>query len=110
MARSRRSIGPFRFVGGPAFGRTIRPLIERIAATPWRQLKMDGIDFSHSFYWIDDAPLALEIACLAAENKVHRLIKISTDREPDALMRAQAILSEATANPQADDAAATPFF
>ena len=70
-------------------------LIETIAAACWGERKIDAIDPSSDFFWLDDAHGDEALAILTAHGKADRAIEVSVDRDPEALLRARQILAEA---------------
>lgn len=70
-------------------------LVEAIPAVPWGERKIDAIDLSADFLWIDDNHGPDALAILAACGMDHRAIEVNVNREPDDLLRALRILAQA---------------
>ena len=89
----------FRFaVSANSLPEEIMMVIHAIVPAPWGKLKIEGIDQSRNFYWIDDNPDKDSVAALEAAGKSSRLIIASTDERPDDLTRVREALEAATAN------------
>jgi hypothetical protein len=86
----------FRLAGGHEFAAVARPIIASIRAVRWKSYKTDGIDFSRDFVWLDDAPLAAEIAELVRRGRFSSLVRVSTDVEPESLLRVRAQIAAAS--------------
>jgi len=69
--------------------------IETIPAVPWETRKIDAIELSSDFYWLDDDHGEEALAILAQQGKADRAIEISVDRDPKDLLRAVRILLHA---------------
>jgi hypothetical protein len=69
--------------------------VEGIPAIRWGARKIDVIDLSSDFFWLDDAHGDEALAILAAHGKADRAIEASVDRDPEALLRARQVLAEA---------------
>ena len=55
--------------------------LRRVKATDWQTLKTEGIDFTSSFCWLDDAPFESEKAYLERNGASERLIIVDLGRE-----------------------------
>jgi hypothetical protein len=64
--------------------------IERAA---WTINKTEAIDPASDFWWLDDDPSEQEREWLVRHRRLDRLIEVSCDREPDALLYARLLLS-----------------
>jgi hypothetical protein len=71
--------------------------LESIPAVQWGARKIDAIDLSIDFYWLDDNHEPEALALLASHGKSDRAIEVSVDRDPEALLRARQILAQALA-------------
>jgi hypothetical protein len=58
--------------------------------------KVNGIDLSGEFYWVDDNPDESSIGALEAAGKLSQLVVVSTDERPDDLERVQKLLGYST--------------
>jgi hypothetical protein len=63
-------------------------LIEKIPAMRWGSRKIDAIDLSNDFYWVDDDHGVEALSILAAHGKADRAIEVSVDRDREALRHA----------------------
>jgi hypothetical protein len=72
----------------------IEALVKSIRPTAWSGSKISGVDLSSDFVWIDDEPLAVEVAALQDHNLLNRLIVIDTNKDDDGLLRARAAIEE----------------
>lgn len=68
--------------------------LKGIPATRWGSRKIDAIDLSADFYWVDDAHGEEALAILAANGKGDRAVYASVDRDPNALLHAVRRLAE----------------
>jgi hypothetical protein len=66
--------------------------ISKIKAVEWKTLKTEAIDISSKFFWIDDAPLYMEVELLKKHNLEKSFININTKKNSDDLLRAIKIL------------------
>ena len=67
-------------------------LLKSIRPTEWQGSKVFGIDLASDFVWIDDQPLAVEVAALRGRNLLGRLIVVDTNKDDDGLLRAIAAI------------------
>ena len=58
----------------------VRRLIRAIRPAPWGREKVEGIDLSRDFYWVDDDPDDASVATLATAGKSSRLVVASSDQ------------------------------
>jgi hypothetical protein len=70
----------------------IRRLIRAIHPAPWGGKKVEGIDLSRAFFWVDDDPDQVSVEALANVGLQSRLVTISTDQYLDDLVRAKVSL------------------
>jgi hypothetical protein len=70
-------------------------VLESIPAVQWGARKIDAIDLSSDFYWLDDAHGDEALAILTANGKADRAIEVNVDRDPEALLRARQMLAKA---------------
>ena len=62
----------FRLALGTVMLRTeVETLLRAVKPTKWRGSKVSGIDLASDFIWIDDDPLAVEVAALRAGGLLH---------------------------------------
>jgi hypothetical protein len=87
----------FRAAGAPLDDRrsAVMNLIEPAA---WRVEKTEPIDPASDFWWIDDNPSERDRDWLRAHNRQDRLIEVSCDRDPGALLHARSLLPGASTN------------
>jgi hypothetical protein len=71
-------------------------LLDTIPAERWERRKVDSIDLSSDFFWVDDNHGEEALAILAAHGRAGRAIETNVDRDPDALLKALKRLAEAT--------------
>ena len=76
----------------------VRHLIRAIFPSPWGIKKLDGIDVSRDFYWVDDNPDDASVDVLEKGELRGRLIIASTDRDPDDLERVKFLLKQEAKN------------
>jgi hypothetical protein len=60
--------------------------LETIQAARWARRKVDAIDLSADFYWVDDNHCEDALAFLASHGRADRAIETNVDRDPDALL------------------------
>ena len=70
-------------------------VLDTIPAARWERRKVDAIDLSSDFFWVDDNHGEEALAILAAHGRADRAIETNVDRDPDALLRAMKRLAEA---------------
>jgi hypothetical protein len=70
----------------------VETLLRAIKPTEWQGSKVAAIDLSSDFAWIDDEPLAVEIAALRDRNLLHRLVVVDANKDAEALPRARAAI------------------
>jgi hypothetical protein len=68
-------------------------VLDQIEPGAWSVNKTEGIDPASDFWWLDDDPSEHEREWLRAHHRQHRLIEVSCDRDPDALLQARLLLS-----------------
>lgn len=68
------------------FDSTVIQQIEIIKPTNWETLKTEAIDFTSSFFWIDDYPFNSEINILKKHDFIDRLIIVDL-KQNDELIR-----------------------
>jgi hypothetical protein len=76
----------------------VSQLIRAIRPAPWGKEKVEEIDMSRDFYWVDDDPDDASVAALAAAGQSSRLIIASTDQWLDDLGRIRKLLERAIRN------------
>ena len=54
--------------------------LRKIKPTSWTTLKTEGIDFSSTFFWLDDAPFQSEINVLSKNSALDQLIIVDLTR------------------------------
>jgi hypothetical protein len=64
-------------------------VLHRIEPAEWSVNKTEAIDPVSDFWWIDDDPSEHERDWLRAHRRQDRLIVVSADRDPDALLNAR---------------------
>jgi hypothetical protein len=69
--------------------------IESIPAVQWGARKIDAIDLSSDFFWLDDDHGDEALATLTEHGRADRAVHIDVDRDPEALLRARQILAKA---------------
>jgi hypothetical protein len=67
-------------------------VLNLIEPAAWSANKIEAIDPISDFWWIDDNPTERDRAWLRNHNREDRLIEASSDRDPDALLAARAVL------------------
>ncbi len=67
-------------------------VVNLIEPAAWRVEKTEAIDPASDFWWIDDNPSEHDRDWLHAHNRQDRLIEVSSDRDPDALVHAKSRL------------------
>jgi hypothetical protein len=67
-------------------------LLNLISPAVWSTSKTEAIDPISDFWWLDDDPTEEDRAWLRSHNRQDRLIEVSSDRDPDALLAARAVL------------------
>lgn len=75
----------------PYFDSEAYSLMATVKPTNWDTLKTEAIDFDSDFYWLDDAPLNIEIKTMCEAGKSDRLILVDLAREKE-LVNIQRIL------------------
>lgn len=60
----------------------LHPYLEVIKATDWDVLKIDGIDFTQEFRWLEDFPMQSEIEVLKSKDATDSLILIDLKQNP----------------------------
>jgi len=64
------------------------PYIEQIKPTTWKEWKTEAIDFSESFFWLDDNLFEMERRVLAEHNALGNFIRIDLVSNPHQLSEA----------------------
>jgi hypothetical protein len=72
-----------------------KKLIKAIRPARWAAGKIDGIDISREFFWLDDNPDQPSVDALKEARLLDRLITVSTDRQPEDLVRVRKMLASA---------------
>ena len=85
-------------IGFPELPSEIEALLRAIRPTKWSGSKVFGIDLASDFFWVDDAPLAVEIEALRGRGLLDRLIIVDSD---DALLRAVDVIGAGENPPRA---------
>jgi hypothetical protein len=67
----------------------------------WSVNKTEAIDPKSDFWWVDDDPTDHDRDWLRAHNREDRLIEVSSDSDPDALLHAQSLLLRGSSERQA---------
>ena len=67
-------------------------MLKLIEPAAWSVNKTEAIDVRSDFWWIDDNPTEHDRAWLRAHHREDRLIEVSSDRDPDALLHARSRL------------------
>ena len=65
----------------------VRQLVRAIRPALWGGEKVEGIDLSRDFYWVDDNPDVASVGALEKAGLQGRLIFASTDQHPNDLER-----------------------
>jgi hypothetical protein len=81
----------FRQAGAPLFDPRWA-VLHQIETAVWSVNKTEGIDLASDFWWIDDDPSEHDREWLARHGRQDRLIVVSADRDPDALLSARSRL------------------
>lgn len=72
---------------GAAFDDPRWAVVDQIEPATWETNKCEALGPESEFWWIDDAPSLDDVNWLRVHGWEDRLIKISTDTDPEALMR-----------------------
>jgi hypothetical protein len=67
-------------------------VLNLIEAAAWSVNKTEAVDVWSNFWWVDDNPSEHDRDWLRAHNRQDRLIEVSSDRDPDALLHARSLL------------------
>jgi hypothetical protein len=67
-------------------------MLNLIEPAVWSVNKTEAIDPLSDFWWLDDDPTEEDSAWLLTHDRQDRLIEVSSDRDPDALLAARAML------------------
>jgi hypothetical protein len=70
-------------------------VLNLIEPAAWRAEKTEAIDSASDFWWVDDNPSEHDRDWLRGHNRQDRLIEVSCDRDPDALLHASSLLPSA---------------
>jgi hypothetical protein len=73
----------------------IKGLIRAIRPAPWGKAKVEGIDLSRPFFWLDDNPDQTSLNALGEAELLERLVIVSVDRRSDDLARVRLWLENA---------------
>jgi hypothetical protein len=65
----------------------IKDVIWAIKPARWGRAKIEGIDLSREFFWLDDNPDQTSVDALAEAGLASRLVSVSTDERPEDLAR-----------------------
>jgi hypothetical protein len=68
--------------------------VQAIPAVRWGTRKIDAIDLSSDFFWLDDSHGDEALAILTEHGKADRAIHVNVDRDPEALLRARQMLAK----------------
>ena len=71
----------------------IKGLIRAIRPAPWGTAKVEGIDLSRQFFWLDDNPDDASVDALKEAGLASRLVRVSVDQRSDDLSRVRLRLS-----------------
>ncbi len=63
-------------------------IAKEIPVQSWTRTKTDGINFSESFFWVDDNPSSDDLLALERHGCRERWIEVNSDLNPDDLMLA----------------------
>jgi hypothetical protein len=85
----------FRAAGTPLDDPRWAVVLNQIEPALWSARKIEAIDPASDFWWVDDDPTEEDRDWLLSHNRQDRLIEISSDRDPDALLVARAVFEEA---------------
>jgi hypothetical protein len=69
-------------------------LIALVQPTTWTCCKAEAIDFTSSFFWVDDNPTPNALQVLAKHGCQDRWIKVRVDQDPGDLLRVRQILEQ----------------
>jgi hypothetical protein len=72
---------------GAAFDDPRWTVLDLIEPAAWTTNKSEALDPKSDFWWIDDDPTVHDREWLRVHDRQNRLIEISTDTDPGALMR-----------------------
>jgi hypothetical protein len=72
----------------------IKELIRAIRPAPWGTAKVEGIDLSRPFFWLDDHPDQTSVDALEEAGLLERLVIVSVDRRSDGLVRLRKFLRD----------------
>lgn len=64
-------------------------VLDLIEPAQWSAQKTEAIDPKSDFWWLDDNPTEHDRAWLRAHDRQDRLIEVSSDQDPDALLAAR---------------------
>ena len=81
----------FRLAGAP-LDEPRWAVLDLIQPAGWSVRKIEAIDPKSDFWWIDDNPSEHDRAWLRAHHRQDRLIEVSSDRDPEALLTARSRL------------------
>jgi hypothetical protein len=85
------SVRAFHAAGTP-LGDPRWAMLNLIEPAVWSVNKTEAIDPISDFWWLDDDPTEQDRAWLRSHDRQDRLIEVSSDRDPDALLAARAML------------------
>ncbi len=69
--------------------------VQEIPAVKWGARKIDAIDLSSDFYWVDDDHGVEALTVLTNHGKASRAVEINVNRDPEDLLRAIRVLAKA---------------
>jgi hypothetical protein len=81
----------FRLAGAP-LDEPRWAVLDLIEPAQWSARKVEAIDPRSDFWWIDDDPTDHDRAWLRVHDREDRLIEVSGDRDPEALLTARSRL------------------
>ena len=76
----------------------IKDLIRAIRPAPWGTAKVEGIDLSKPFFWLDDNPDQISVDALEEVGLASSLVRVSVDQRSDDLSRVWVWLEKAILN------------
>ena len=73
---------PRRYLTGK-FDENLLSLVDKVKPAKWVSEKYEVFNFDEEFLWFDDKPSEDDILMLEKHNKLHCLIKVDLDNDPD---------------------------
>ena len=67
-------------------------MLDLIEPAAWSVNKTEAIDPASEFWWLDDDPTERDLDWLRLHNRADRLIRVSSDYDPNALLVARSAL------------------